>query len=143
MGGTVSGLVGSGLVLQNNAGDNLAISANGTFTFATAVAAGATYAVTVLTQPTAPPQSCTVTNGTGTVANANVTNVAVTCVTGSYTIGGTVAGLVGGGLVLQNNAGNNLAISANGTFAFAASVSERGQLHGDGAHPAGRRRPAR
>ena len=78
IGGTVSGLVGLGMVLQNNGGDNRAISANGAFTFATGMAAATTYAVTVSTQPTGPNQTCTVTNGSGTVS-ANVTNISVTC----------------------------------------------------------------
>ncbi len=51
VGGTVSGLAGSGLVLQNNAGDDLSISADGTFSFTARVANGGTYAVTVNTQP--------------------------------------------------------------------------------------------
>jgi hypothetical protein len=79
VGGTVSGLSGSGLVLQNNGGDDLSISADGTFTFATQIANGANYAVTVKTEPTG--QTCTVDNGSGTVASANVTNVSVTCST--------------------------------------------------------------
>lgn len=79
IGGSVSGLAGSGLVLQNNAGDALAISANGSFTFATSVASGGIYAVTIKTQPSAPTQICTVTAGSGNAA-ANVTNVVVTCV---------------------------------------------------------------
>ena len=33
----------------------------------------------------------------------------------TYTIGGTVSGLSGTGLVLQNNGGNNLSVSANAT----------------------------
>ena len=41
---TVSGLNGSGLTLQNNAGDNLDIGANGTATFATQLLSGANYA---------------------------------------------------------------------------------------------------
>lgn len=35
---------------------------------------------------------------------------------GKVTIGGTVAGLAGAGLVLQNNGGDNLTLSANGAF---------------------------
>ena len=54
IGGTVSGLAGSGLVLQNNGGDDLAISADGSFTFATPLVDGSSYEVTVLTQPTQP-----------------------------------------------------------------------------------------
>ena len=123
IGGTASGLTGTGLVLQNNGGDNLAVSAS-PFTFAGAVGAGAPYSVTVLTQPTG--QTCSVTNGAGT-ANANVTNVALNCVTSaigtvSYTIGGSVNGLTGTGLVLQNNGGDNLAVSAS-PFTFAGAIS--------------------
>jgi hypothetical protein len=120
IGGTVSGLTGTGLVLQDNGGNNLAVSANGAFTFSTSVASGATYNATVLTQPTG--QSCTVSNGSGT-ATANVTNVMVACSNVYYTIGGTVSGLTGTGLVLQDNAGNNLAVSANGAFTFSTSVA--------------------
>ncbi|HCF56915.1 MAG TPA: hypothetical protein DFS52_02825, partial [Myxococcales bacterium] len=117
IGGTVSGLAGSGLVLQNNGGDDLPLSTNGSFTFATSVLSGGTYEITVLTAPSAPPQACTVTNGSGTVGGAPVTSVAVTCET-LYSVGGTVSGLSGNGLVLQNNA-EEIAITAGQTsFAF-------------------------
>jgi len=121
IGGTVTGLdpAGTGLVLQDNGGDDLAVKANGSFTFPTLLASGSTYTVTILTQPTGPGQACTVTNGTGTVT-ANVTNVQVVCPAVFYTIGGTVVGLVGmnSGMVLQDNLGDNLTISGNGTFTF-------------------------
>src|SRR5436309_2755770 len=124
VGGTVSGLIGTGLVLQDNGGDNLPVSANGTFTFSTAIASGAAYSVTVLTQPTNPSQSCTVTNGSGTVASTNVTNVEVACTTDSHTIGGTISGLSGTDLALQNNGGNDLTVSANGTYTFSTAVAD-------------------
>lgn len=76
IGGNVSGLTGSGLVLQNNGGDNLAVGADGAFTFATPVGSGNPYSVTILTQPTG--QTCSVSSGSGT-ASANVTSVAVSC----------------------------------------------------------------
>ena len=119
IGGTVSGLTGTGLVLQNNAGNNLTVAANGAFTFATPVGAGSTYNVSVLTQPAG--QICTVTSGSGT-ANAPVTNVAVSCIP-TYTIGGSVSGLVGTGLVLQNNGADNLSINASGVFTFATRLA--------------------
>jgi N-acetylneuraminic acid mutarotase len=65
-------------VLQNNGGDNLSVSANGSFTFKTTVVSGGGYSVTILTQPANPAQTCGVTNRTGT-ATANVTNVMVDC----------------------------------------------------------------
>lgn len=122
IGGTVSGLSGSGLVLQDNGGDNLPISGNGSFTFATALASGSNYSVTVLTQPSNPTQTCTVAAGNG-VANNDVSSVSVTCSSVTYKIGGTVSGLTGSGLVLQDNGGDNLAISANGGFTFATALA--------------------
>src|SRR4051812_9154217 len=76
---TVSGLNGSGMVLQNNAGNNLAVASNGLKTFAAGLSSGAGYAVTLLTAPSAPAQTCTLTNATGTVAAAHITNITVTC----------------------------------------------------------------
>src|SRR6266481_2589784 len=64
IGGTVSSLTGAGLVLQSNGGNNLSVSAGATtFTFATAIATGAAYSVTVLAQPSSPAQNCVVTSG--------------------------------------------------------------------------------
>ena len=82
VGGTVSGLSGT-VVLQDNGGDDLSVSGNGSFTFDTPVADGAGYQVTVKTNPSG--QSCTVSSGSGTVAGANVTGVAVSCTTNSAT----------------------------------------------------------
>jgi hypothetical protein len=64
-------------MLQNNGGNDLAISADGPFTFPTAMASGANYDVAVFTQPSG--QGCSVANGSGNIAGANVTNVEVTC----------------------------------------------------------------
>ncbi len=80
VGGTVSGLTGTGLVLQDNHGDDLPVASNGSFVFATAIGSTATYIVTVKTQPTAPAQGCTVSNGSGTAAGANITSITVTCI---------------------------------------------------------------
>lgn len=75
IGGTITGLTADGLVLQNNASDDLTVAANETtFTFATKVSG--TYAVTVKTQPTG--LTCAVSNESGT-ATADVSNVEVAC----------------------------------------------------------------
>jgi hypothetical protein len=122
VGVNISGLSGSGLVLQLNAGSNLAITAAGNATFATAIASGTNYHVTVKTQPTSPSQTCTVANGSGAIAAANVTGIVITCVTVSETVGVTVSGLTGSGMVLQLNGGNDLAINADGTASFATAI---------------------
>ncbi len=118
VGGTVSGLAGT-LVLQDNGTDNLAIVANAAFTFSTALQTGSSYSVTVQTQPVG--QTCSVTNALGTVSGAKVTNVSVTCVVNTFTVGGTVSGLAGT-LVLRNNGANNLSIAGDGNFTFTAAL---------------------
>ncbi len=43
--------------------------------------------------------------------------------TSTYTLGGTVSGLTGAGLVLRNNGGNDLAIAASGDFSFVTPLA--------------------
>lgn len=124
VGGTVSGLSGSGFALSLNGTETLPIGANGAFTFTSRVTSGNTYAVTVQTQPNTPSQTCTVANGSGTAGASNVTNVTVTCATNTYTVGGTISGLSGSGMVLSLNGGaQTLSPSANGTFTFPTSLA--------------------
>jgi hypothetical protein len=75
--GNVSGL-GNGLALAllKNGGDLLSLTANGSFTFVTPMAAGS-YVVSIGTQPVG--QSCVITNGSGTISTSNITNISVTC----------------------------------------------------------------
>ncbi len=80
--GSISGLTGSGLVLSNNATDTVSPAAGATaFAFGTKLTNGATYSVAVKTQPSG--QTCSVSNGTGTISGQSVGNVSVTCTNGS------------------------------------------------------------
>jgi len=81
IGGTVAGLVGTGLTLQNGTGTPLAIAANGAFQFPGTVANGTTYFVHVQTQPGTPTQFCSAPNGAG-VATSN-TAITVICNAGT------------------------------------------------------------
>jgi N-acetylneuraminic acid mutarotase len=77
IGGTITGLTASGLVLASGS-DTVSPAAGATsFVFATAVASGSSYAVTVKTQPNN--ELCQVANASGQVASAAVTNVMVSC----------------------------------------------------------------
>jgi 6-phosphogluconolactonase len=124
VGGTVSGLSGSGLLLQLNGAGNTNVVLNGPFKVGAPLPPGSAYSVTIATQPTFPAQTCQVANGTGT-ANADITNVTIICSPGvtSFTVSGVVSGLTGTGLVLQNNGGDDLAIAKNGGFTFAKPVT--------------------
>src|ERR1700743_2371774 len=86
VGGTVTGLSGSGLVLELNGGDGLSFTGSGDFVFGTRLASNAAYAVTVSSQPSNPTQTCTVRNGSGTIDKSGITNVIV-----SYTQTGRFA----------------------------------------------------
>ncbi|HET9625829.1 MAG TPA: hypothetical protein VFP84_30910 [Kofleriaceae bacterium] len=123
IGGTTSGLAGSGFVLQDNFADDLAVNGNGAFAFATPIATGDPYAVTVKTQPINPAQVCTVTNGSGQVMSANISQIQVRCVTSAFPVGGSVSGLAPGNtLTLLDNGGDALAVTANGAFVFGRLV---------------------
>ena len=120
--GTVTGLTSGSVVLRLNGTNDVTVSAAGSFNFTTQLTTGTNYTVSVATQPATQICGPGVTNGTGTIASANVTNVTIACAT--YSVGGTLTGLTGAGLVLQLNYGNDLSVAApaggNGTFAFPA-----------------------
>src|SRR5438552_1157141 len=112
VGGTVSGLTASGLVLAD-ATDMLSVSAGATtFSLPTRLPAGATYAVTVRSQPAG--QTCSITNGSGTMSTADLANAVVVCSAQSFSLGGTVTGLSHGGLLLPQG-GDTVSVAANAT----------------------------
>ncbi|MBW2455962.1 MAG: cadherin-like beta sandwich domain-containing protein [Deltaproteobacteria bacterium] len=75
LGGTVTGLTDQ--VTLSSSHEEHTVSSDGGFTFPTALADSTSYDVTVTNQPTG--QLCVVTNGTGQIAGANVTDVQVDC----------------------------------------------------------------
>jgi hypothetical protein len=119
--GTVSGLTASGLVLTNG---NTTITASGdakSFTFGDVLVPGYPYAVGVKTQPSG--QTCSVANGTGTAGSANIANVVVTCSGNAFSLGGSISGLNGAGLVLGNGS-DTVSVSANaGSFTLPTLVA--------------------
>lgn len=87
VGGTVTGLVGTGLELELSAEGppgtpptTTLRPRNGSFTFFfPRLVSGNPYEVRVKTQPTNPVQVCTITNASGTIEDANVTNIEAVC----------------------------------------------------------------
>ncbi len=123
VGGTLKGLLGTGLVLRNNGSESLAVAADGAFTFASRISTGDAYAVSVRARPSSPAQICSVANGNGTMGSGNVTDVTVTCSVAALKVGGQVVGLAGQGLALQNEGGDDLSISKNGAFTFPTPIA--------------------
>jgi len=90
IGGSISGLSGSGLVLTNGA-SSISLSAGSTsFTFPTLIATNGSYSVTISQNPA--DQKCTILNNSGTVVAQSVTNIVVKCGSAyTYTVS-TIAG---------------------------------------------------
>ncbi len=106
----VSGLpAGDSVVLQNNGGDDLLLSADGTATFSESQVDGSSYYVTVHTQSTDTNTLCAVMNPVGTI-NCAAAEVTVTC-TDIVTLGGAVEdsqdGMLGGVPIEVRNAADD------------------------------------
>ena len=135
IGGTVTGLSGNAsFVLQDNGGDNLTVSSNGTFTFASQIEAGSTYDVTVLSQPVVTSgnsegqpagETCVVESGIGTVEQSigNVDSITVVCnvnYSASNSIIFVVSGLPNGATLALTNEGGT-PVTVTGTTAATVS----------------------
>ena len=125
VGGRVTGVTGSGLVLESIAGERIAVAASGVFAFVRLTATGQPYGVRVATQPTNPSQVCTVRNASGTMGNGRVTDVAVECVA-PPPIGGLDGGFGTGGRVvtpLSGGHGEAVVVQLDGKIIVASKGS--------------------
>jgi hypothetical protein len=110
--GGVQGLDAVGLVLENNGTDAIALSKDGLFVFARALASGAAYAVTVAQQPDG--ETCMVRGGAGTIASSDVTDIGVLCSPNAITLEGAVSGLRSS--VLVSNGDDVISVAGSGRF---------------------------
>jgi uncharacterized delta-60 repeat protein len=126
VGGTVTGLAGTGLVLLQAVDGSELSPTNGPFVFSGALVTGLPYEVRVATQPVNPLQVCSVANGTGTIGTANVTDVVVDCATPlpngaldpSFGIDGRVTvGLTGGATAMALQADGKIVLIGARTLA--------------------------
>jgi hypothetical protein len=124
VGGTVTGLTAGPLTLVNDASDSVTLVANGPFEFPVYLARGARYAVTVFLAPAG--ESCEVTDASGHVTDASVTDVHVTCRPSyagrdaggpRYSVGGHVTGLEGASVTLLNGV-DSVTVKGDGSFSF-------------------------
>ena len=121
LGSTISGLETSGLMLMVNATPVSVAAGSTRQLLVRSLPWGTRYSVTVQTQPTG--ETCTVADGTGMIESANVANVVVTCSNQAYSLGGSIGGLNGSGLVLANGT-DTLAVSSGATsFTMPAPVA--------------------
>ncbi len=121
LGGSVSGLTTTGLVLANGS-DTLSVAANAaSFTMPTPVAYDTAYAITVRTQPTG--LTCSVSGGSNTMPANAVTTVVVSCSPRAYALGGTVSGLTAGSVILTDGMDTITVNAANATFIMPTAIA--------------------
>ncbi|MDH5717216.1 MAG: hypothetical protein OEZ22_06225, partial [Spirochaetia bacterium] len=121
VGGTVNGITSGNLVLQNNGGDNIEISSDGPFSFPIIMAADTAYTVSIFQNPTG--HLCSITNAAGTIGASDITNITVNCIS-TWTVWVDVTGITSGSLTLQNNAGDDIPVSADASYSFATMLSD-------------------
>jgi hypothetical protein len=121
--GALAGLPnGERVVLADNVTDSLTLTADGSFGFSKPVPYNGSYSITVVTQPSS--ATCTVSRGSSAGVTANVSNVSVGCSANSYTVSGILSGLSSGTqVVLDDNGGDALTVSANGSFSFSTPIA--------------------
>lgn len=121
VGGTISGLFNNGLRLESG-GEILEVSSGASyFSFNNRTALGGAYSVRVHSQPSG--LTCSVANGSGTIAAADVTSVSISCSAVSYSLSGSVIGLSASGLRLKAGQEVLVVTANNSNFAFAQKVA--------------------
>ncbi len=131
VGGTIAGLVGTDLVLQNSGGDDITTSANGAFTFDTSLEEGTAYDVTVATQPST--GSCIINNSNGTMSTVDVTDVSVICLMGGA-VQGTSLAMNSADAAVTTLAGNGGSAIVDGPGLTTAEFSQLQKVTTDGTH---------
>ncbi len=112
----VTGLTSGTLVVHDNKNDTLDFTTNGTQTFPTTYASGATYTVTIKTQPAG--QTCTLSSNASGTITSDITVTATCAKTVYYKISVAVTGLTGT-LVVEDSKGDTLTFTTNNTQTFA------------------------
>lgn len=126
-------------MLQNNGGDDLSITEDGTHRFPVQVEDGRPYSVTILSRPAL--QNCVVTNGIGSISGADVADVLADCTDKSWKDPvdltehiNPVAEAVGDLAVAMDDEGNTL-VTWRGRVSDAYAVFRSEYRGGVWAHP--------
>jgi beta-glucanase (GH16 family) len=129
--GSITGLgADQNLTLRNNGTENLVLSAGVTsFKFPTKVVSGSTYAVTIESQPEQ--QNCIVSYGDGIISDEHINNIEVNCTNNTFTVSGSVAGLIAGSqLKLLNSGTDRITLHDNDTsFEFPTKLVKNSEYN--------------
>jgi hypothetical protein len=117
------GVTKPGMSISNKGGPLLPVTAGTAFLFPDLVEYDSDYDITITGKPTNT-DSCTVLNGKGNTGSYSPNNIAITCVITTFNLGGSVNGLTGGDLVINNGA-QRVTIPKNATtFSMSTPTTE-------------------
>lgn len=132
IGGSVSGLPSGAKLTLSLGSEQLDVTSNGYFAFETMLDDGEGYQVAIATQPNG--ATCTLSNGSGMVDGADVSDLSVSCIASNnppplsgVAIGGSISGLPSGAtlkLMLMASGFATLDLTSNGSFTFSRRLAE-------------------
>jgi hypothetical protein len=123
--GTVTGSTSSGFEISYGGVPTLIVPGGSTSYTFTNVPANTAYSMSVLVQPASPYQTCTFTNGTGTITS-NVTNANISCTTNQYRLTVTISGYDGGSGLVLNDGITSSGVLTSGTTTFSFPLANSG-----------------
>jgi uncharacterized delta-60 repeat protein len=123
VGGTVTGLEGEGLELTDFATFLTVHPANGPFTFSQPRPSGSSYDVRITSPASNPMQVCSISNARGTVGAANVTDIAIQCVTPAPEPGLDLTFGSAGKLVAQHEGAAAIALQADDSIVLVGGLT--------------------
>jgi hypothetical protein len=126
--GTISGLQYGSVTLALNGGqENVTVNSPATiFAFTSKLEPGMSYTVAISQNPASPSITCVMTNGSGSMGNADVTNITVSCPTfQSIAIGAddTMPSGSGQSLVINGTLSNTVVVNLTGIASLTSSNS--------------------
>lgn len=129
IGGQVTGLNSGNVSLQLNGLETLTLSSNQSFKFTTQMNASDSYTVAISSNTTG--QTCSVSNGSGTIQSSSVKNVTIICLDGNglpptYTVGGQLTGLESGSISISLNDSETLTLNNDQSFTFSTEFDALG-----------------
>jgi 6-phosphogluconolactonase (cycloisomerase 2 family) len=141
IGGVLNGLslsrFTSGVTLQDNGGDDLVVSASGSFRFSTPILDGDSFSIAITRQPTKPSETCTLANGAGTVKGSVVSSITVDCQSAppqfayaantignisEYTVAATGALSLAGTYPTISSGPYSIAVDPSGQFVYVGNI---------------------
>lgn len=124
LGGLISGLTTSGLILKNGSTQISINSGANSFLFQEKINSGDAYAVSVHQQPVG--KTCSISAASGVMVRTGVSNLQVTCSANSYKLSGSISGLESAGLILTNGTEIKSISTSATTFEFDGKVAYGG-----------------